>query len=240
MQKTLVLIHGWGTSSYNSQLPTKPPKDAAWNSKKELTSLFENYYNLHFYNLPGFCGTPEPKKHSYDVEDFAADLNSWLQSNKIAPDAILGYSFGGAVALCHKVNFNSKTKIILVSPALKRKETLKSFLAKYLKTITPQIFSKSFKHVYQSVFSKYYNLGTPFLKASYDKIARRDLRPLLTQVKPEEVLLIFGDSDTSTPSTYLKNYTNKDNIKIIKNGDHEIGVTHPREITNQINTFLNT
>lgn len=238
MKKTLVLIHGWGTSGYNSNLPTKPPEDDAWKTRIKLLSLLRRKYQLLFYNLPGFCGVREPKEKSFDVEDFSDLFHKWLTKNSIVPQAIIGYSFGGAVTLSYKTRYQSKTPIILISPALKRKESFKSHLASLGKRIIPESILKSLKPAYQSLFSRYYHQGTPFLRASYDKIARRDLRPLLSKINPKEILLIFGNSDTATPHTYIKGFGKEKSVCIIKNGDHEIGATHPQEIFKLINNFV--
>ena len=102
----------------------------------------------------------------------------------------MGYSFGGAVALDYKVRYKSDIPVILISPALKRNETVKSQMGKIGKHIVPQKYFDSLKSLYQTIFSKYYREGTPFLRASYDKIARRDIRSLLDLVDPKDILLV--------------------------------------------------
>jgi len=241
MSKEIVMIHGWGTQSYNSNLDCEMVKeDVAWSQRQELVNLLEKKYSIRFFNLPGFCCVKEPENQAFDLEDFSDYLNMWIEDQNIKPEAIVGYSFGGAVALDYKVRYKSNIPVILISPALKRRETIKSQIGKMGKHIVPQKYFDSLKSLYQSIFSKYYREGTPFLRESYDKIARRDIRPQLEMVDPKDILLIYGDSDTSTPADYISELAEKNNLNclIIKGGDHNIGGTHSEEIETAIIDFL--
>ncbi len=241
MSREIVIIHGWGTQSYNSNIDCeKAGEDVAWIHRQELIKLLGKQYHIRFFNLPGFCCVKEPKKQAFDLEDFSDYLDSWIKDKNIKPEAIIGYSFGGAVALDYKVRYKPDTPIILISPALKRRETLKSKIGKIVKHIIPLRYFDSLKSLYQTIFSRYYREGTPFLRASYDKIARRDIRPLLGMVDPKDILLIYGDSDTSTPAVYVSEIVEKNNLNslIIKGGDHNIGGTHAEGITSAIIDFL--
>lgn len=236
-----MMIHGWGTQSYNSNLDCEIVKeDVAWSQRRELVNLLGKKYSIRFFNLPGFCCVKEPENQAFDLEDFSDYLKMWIDDQNVKPEAIIGYSFGGAVALDYKVRHRSNIPVILISPALKRRETIKSQMGKMGKHIVPQRYFDSLKSLYQSIFSKYYREGTPFLRESYDKIARRDIRPQLEMVDPEDILLIYGDSDTSTPADYISEIVEKNNLNclIIKGGDHNIGGTHPGEITSAIIDFL--
>ncbi len=241
MHKEIVMVHGWGTSSYNSNLDCeKVGEDVAWSHRRELINLLQDKYSIDFFNLPGFCRVEEPQKQVFDLEDFSDNFAKWLKDKRIKPTAIVGYSFGGAVALDFKMRYKSEIPIILISPALKRKETIKSKIGKMGKSIVPQRYFDSVKSLYQSIFSKYYREGTPFLRASYDKIARRDIRPWLDSVDPKDTLLVYGDADTSTPADYISEIVekNKLNCLIIKGGDHNIGGTQPKAVSKAIIDFL--
>lgn len=237
------MIHGWGVNFYNSNINCeKVEKDIAWKDRRELVNLLKEKYSLLNFNLPGFCCTEEPNKHYFDIEDFSNYLAKWLKDKKTKPSAIVAYSFGGAIALDYKARYKSDIPVILISPALKRKETIKSQFGSMGKGFIPQIFFDSLKSFYQSLFSRYYREGTPFLRASYDKIARRDTRPLLDKVDLKEILLIFGEQDTSTPVEYILEATEKNhpNCIIIKGGGHNIGGTHPKQVSSAIIEFLST
>ena len=241
MTKEIIMIHGWGTQAYNSSVSlAKNKPDIAWKDRQVLVKQLAKKYPLRFFNLPGFCGVGEPKKKFFDLEDFSNYLDKWLKFQGITPLAIVGYSFGGAVALDYKVRFRSKSRIILVSPALKRRDSFKSIIGRLAKNLVPPKYTKTLKSLYQSLFSTYYHEGSTFLRKSYDKIVRRDTRSQLTKVLPEDMLLVFGNSDTSTPYDYVSSIVkrNKLNCTIIPGGDHNIGETHPRLVSSAIIRFL--
>lgn len=241
MNKEIVMVHGWGTGNYNSNLDCeKAREDIAWSQRREFINLLQEQYRLSFFNLPGFCCVEEPKKEFFDVEDFSDHFAKWLNGQGIKPVAIVGYSFGGVVALDYKIRYKSDIPVVLISPALKRRETVKSRIGKMGKTIVPQKYSDTLKSLYQSIFSRYYREGTPFLKASYDRIVRRDIRSMLEAVDPKDILLVYGDLDTSTPVEYISELVNKNqlNCAIVKGGDHNIGGTHPEEVSKAIIDFL--
>ncbi len=243
MNKEIVMVHGWGTGSYNSNLNCEEVgDDVAWGNRKELTSLLQEKYTLRFFNLPGFCCVEEPKNDYFDIEDFSDYFAKWLKDQKVKPSAIVGYSFGGTVALDYKVRYKSQIPIVLIAPALKRKETVKSQMGAMGKSLVPQKYFDKLKFLYQLIFSRYYREGTPFLRASYDKIARRDIRPLLEEVDPKDILLVYGDSDTSTPAEYISEVVDKNDLNciIIAGGEHNIGSTHPEQVTSAIIDFLSS
>lgn len=202
--ETLLMVHGWATNCYNSNFSCENVEESvAWTQRKKLLDLLQRRYRLLYFNLPGFCCVKEPDKKAFDLEDFSDYLNIWLINHKVIPKAIIGYSFGAVVVLDFKVRYKSNIPIVLISPALKRKETVKSAMVKIGKYVVPSEYFSVLKSLYQFIFSKYYQEGTPFLRASYDNIARRDARSLLELVNTNEVLLIYGDSDGSTPMHYV-------------------------------------
>ncbi len=235
------MIHGWGTKSYNSNIEDNEVYDGiAWKHRHELIGCLERKYSLKYFNLPGFCGVAEPHQPSFNLEDFADYFAKWLENQNTTPAAIIGYSFGGALALEYKVKYRSDIPVILISAALKRKETAKSHLASLGKHLIPEKNLDLLRSFYQTVFSRYYREGTPFLRNSYDKIARRDVRHLLTQVDSSEVLLVYGDSDESTPVDYVAEIVSGTELKclVIPGGNHDIGEKYPEEISQAIIDFL--
>ncbi len=235
------MVHGWGTGSYNSNLNCENVgEDVAWSNRREFVDLLEEKFTLRFFNLPGFCCVEESKTESFDVEDFSDYFAKWLKDQKVKPSAIVGYSFGGVIALDFKVRYKSDIPVVLIAPALKRKVTVKSQMGALGKTFVPQKYFDTLKSLYQSLFSRYYREGTPFLRASYDKIARRDIRPLLDEVDPQDILLVYGDSDTSTPAEYISEVVKKNDLNCITiaGGDHNIGGTHPELVSSAIIDFL--
>ncbi|MBI3397434.1 alpha/beta hydrolase [Candidatus Woesebacteria bacterium] len=236
MNKEAILIHGWDPDMYNSKILSKNVA-FAWHHRGEFIKELKTQFNLNFYNLPGFVGKPEPDAKSWDIEDYAKDLASWVVQKKLKPKVIIGYSFGGAIALIYKVNYQPKAPIILISPAIVRQSSEFSELGR----IAGKVLNvDAIKSLYQYLVSKYYREGTPFIRASYDMIVRRDLRESLSVLKKKDALFIYGSADESTPWLMVSDAVTKAGLKytLIKGGAHNIGETHPSEITKGILDFM--
>src|SRR5574343_726855 len=237
--KTIVLIHGWSPLLYNNIASKIGIKDS-WYNRQDFISILGKKYNLFFYTIPGFCGRVEPKTSFWKLEDFANDFNNWLISEKIDPDLVLGYSFGGAIAVDWKLHFNKDVKIILIASALLRKSTGKSSFGKLFNFLSGvPLLGFLLKHFYLLCVNKYYRLGTSFLRKSYDSIVREDLSNKILEIKKGEALFIYGNNDTATPwsniATFVQNSGNP--YLVVKNGGHNIGQTHPNEIIGAIIDF---
>lgn len=237
----MVLIHGWDPDYYNSKMSDKPvQEDIVWKHRSQLILSLGSSFNISYFNLPGFCGVPEPKKDYFDVEDFTNNFADWVKRQEKPPELILGYSFGGVIALDYKVRHAPDIPVVLISPALVRGTSLKSQLAQHGKNLIPKVVFQQLKSYYQRLFSRYYREGDEFLQKSYDHIARRNFANSLTQVDRTSILLIYGDQDTSTPWSLVKDRVTDANLDhyLITNGGHAIGQTHPKEIVAAINAFL--
>ncbi len=236
MQSKAILIHGWDLNYYNSKIPENTGEGIAWSHRSALIEGLSQNFDINYYNLPGFAGNPEPDAKLYDVENFAKNFSKWKNENVSDSALIVGYSFGGAVALMHKVLTKDPTPTILISPAIFRGESLRSDAGRITKNLVPDIWESQLRHLYQLFASQYYREGTPFLRNTYNCVVRRDLRYLLDEVDPSGIFLIYGEKDTDTPWDLVKEDVERNSIgyHVIGSGAHNIGQTHPVEILEQI------
>lgn len=240
MGNNVVLVHGWDFRYYSEKCGVESGGSVAWRDRRELVELLSGEYKLHYYSLPGFCGEREPRDDNWDVENFADDLDSWIKMNGISPKLIIGYSFGGAVALEYKLYSSSRVPIVLVSPAIVRSKSIWSKFGGLIGERLGRYDLDQLRSVYQYIFSKYYREGTPFLRKTYDKIVRSDLRSELEKVGVAEILLIYGVDDNVTPWSLVESIV-KDrgmSYQLIDGGGHNIGQTHPEEICEAISWFM--
>ena len=84
--RALVMLHGIYGRGRNWQaiargLVSRRPEYACW-----------------LVDLP-YHGESPPARHGDDVAGLAADLDEWLRASGVRPDAILGHSYGGKIAL---------------------------------------------------------------------------------------------------------------------------------------------
>jgi len=162
--------------------------------------------------LPGFCGVPEPKE-PWSLREYSEYLNDFIQKNNIKPDAVLGYSFGGAVATYWKYSFHTDIKLILISPAIVRAYE-KGMSVSWLKKILPTSINSILLDGYLKLkHNPYYVDGTPFLRRSYLNIVRIELSKELQTFDPRSVVLIFGSDDTATPPALLLHKIQDSKIK---------------------------
>lgn len=241
MQEKVILVHGWDPARYNSKFASGDivAHGVGWDKSPEYIALLEERYEVHYCNLPGFCGVPEPDIPYYSLADFSHYLKEWKQQFCPSARLMIGYSFGGAVLLHYKYKYEDNTPVVLISPAIKRKQSLKSHLAHFASYIVPNSIRNALKGKYQEAASKYYRQGTPFLRATYDHIVRQDLSNLISQVSQEEFLIIFGDLDEETPWALVKDTIQRygyDHL-VIKDGPHSITKTHPKELIEAIECF---
>ena len=223
MKKSILLLHGWDYELYTKQTKDKNP----WDYCQKLTNQLNENFDVHTLKFPGFCGEKEQKK-AWDVEDFAAYVNDYITKNNLKIDIILGYSFGGAVAVMYKSLYKSKAKLFLVAPAIIRNfDNSKTFVK------TPKII-QGLRNVLRNLYVSYVvktpemRFGTRFLKNTYQIIVRRDLRNELNSLDPDELMLLYGTKDDAVdPETINKTLPDKIRQKIVmlEGADHDNIVT---------------
>ena len=232
MKKVILLIHGWNYRNYTSQ--TK--EIDAWHNREELVKRLEKNYDVYKLNLPGFCGEAEPDRE-WNLSDFADYINKYIKEHNLDIDYILGYSFGGSVAIRYKTKYKAKQKLILVSPAIIRTANNSR---KFIKT--PQVLQglrnclRDF-YVIHILKTNEMVYGTKFLRKSYQLIVREDLEEEVKEIPKNDFVIIYGDEDEQVNPHKVIDYLGKDymdNIDIIKGGKHNIGATHPKEIEEAI------
>lgn len=189
--------------------------------------MLKKEYNVYTINFPGFCGEKEPNKE-WDIEDFASYVNDYIKKNKLNIDIILGYSFGGAVAVSYKKLYGQNEKLFLVAPAIIRNHNNSK---KFVKT--PKII-EGLRKILRNLYVIYVvgtpemKYGTKFLRNTYQIIVRRDLREDLEKISTDDLLLIYGDKDKAVNPEEI-NKTLKDNYRkrviMIKDADHDNIVT---------------
>jgi len=228
MKKKILLLHGWDWKNYTSLTKSKD----AWANRTKFVKQLEKKFDIYKLNFPGFCGEKEPDR-GWELSDYANFVKEYIDKNKIQPDYILGYSFGGAVAVEYSLLFDNNQKLILVSPAITRNKEKSKKIIK-----TPE-FIKPFRTLLRDFYlihivkNNYMINGTKFLNESYQNIVRVELIEDIDKIKPDNIKIIYGSlDDMVNPSYVLKNINKKfkDCIYVIEGGSHDIANTHTKEI----------
>lgn len=226
--KKILLLHGWNYRNYTSMTEEKD----SWHNRKALVEELEKEYKVYKLNFPGFCGEEEPKK-AWELEDFAYYVKDYLESNNLNVDYILGYSFGGAVAVTYNRLIDNNQDLILISPAIIRNyKKSKNFIK------TPTILNpirnaiRDFYLIHKVKTNEMVH-GTSFLRKTYQNIVRIELLDEVEKIEPKHIKIIYGSEDTMVnPKRVIEtiNKKYKDNIYLIEGGGHDIANTHVKEI----------
>ncbi|KKR53067.1 MAG: hypothetical protein UT90_C0015G0004 [Parcubacteria group bacterium GW2011_GWA1_40_21] len=236
MKLKILLIHGWNYANYTSSGCVD-----AWANRSSFVVALSKHFEVVTFNLPGFCGEKDPET-SWNIDDFAKLIQKKVRQEN--PDYILGYSFGGAVALrFKKITGDIHIKVILVSPAIIRKYEKKVYshgiFQRILKTILPEKSISILRDIYliKIVKNPYYAGASRVMRETYRNIVSVDLRNDLLFVT-NSLSLIYGEKDTATPNelvrNVLKNSTAHHNLYVISGGGHDIANTHTEELVSVI------
>lgn len=228
MKKKILLLHGWNWKNYTSLTESKD----VWNNRKEFVDKLSEKYDVYKLTFPGFCGEPEPER-AWKLSDFANYVKEYLDKNNIKPDYILGYSFGGAVAIEYNLLFDNSQKLLLVSPAITRnKEKSKHIIQtpKFMQPLRNRLRDFYLVHI---IKNNYMINGTKFLNETYQNIVRVELLDELEKIDPKNIKIIYGSIDKQVNPSYVINNINpkfKDSIKVIEGGTHDIANTNADDI----------
>ena len=226
--KKILLLHGWNYRNYTKMTDKKD----AWHNREELVKKLSKNYEVYKLNFPGFCGEKEPKK-AWNLSNYAEYVYNYLKENNLKVDYILGYSFGGAVAVTYNRIYDNNQKLILISPAIVRNNAKSKKYMKTPKIVLPlRNLIRDF-YLINIVKNPEMKYGTKFLRNTYQKIVRVELIEEVKKIKPKNIKIIYGNKDSmvnpklvisSLPEEYKKQ------IYVIDGGGHDIANTHPDKL----------
>ncbi len=226
--KTLVILHGWGSSKEK------------WQKVKE--NLENNEVNVIIPDLPGF---KEKNKidRPWNLDDYVNWLEDFSQNNE--KFFLLGHSFGGAVALKFTLKHPQKVeKLFLVAASCIRRKTLKKgILAKISKIFKAFSFLPGFsilRKVFYRVFLKSdYPYTKGFMKETYLNIISEDLSGILPLIRPPTVI-IWGNKDEATPikdAHIIKDKIKNSELIVIPGGTHDLERKMPEKLSQTILSY---
>jgi pimeloyl-ACP methyl ester carboxylesterase len=225
----LLLLHGWDYRNY-----TGHGCGDAWHNRSALVEGLDEFFEVVRFNFPGFCGAPDPPR-PWKLDDFVEMLDGMIRRE--APDAALGYSFGGAVLLSWKHAMGDRrVRSILVSPAIIRRYDAGSVkLPGVIKRAVPDAVREWGALLYLRLRGRnpYYTQATPVMRRTYRNIVSLDLRDRLREVR-DPLCLIYGERDSATPPELVGDFLGRESLPhrlhVIPGGDHDIGTTHTEQV----------
>lgn len=204
---TILLIHGWNTSSLYMESFIQPLKN---NFSILLVDLFKNL------------------DKAYTIDDFIEEIYQIVSSLNILNLVIVGHSFGGKIGYFYQKKY-SLDGLVLIAPSLiKPKFNLKTFLKiklyKYLKKKNKKIpkFLKG---------SKDYQNSSGHLNNTFKNCVNCYMNQLDVET-PQT--LVYGFKNDREVKVYqikkISKYIKNSKIKIF-NGNHFAYLDHIKEIT---------
>ncbi len=229
----LVLVHGW---LFNSQI---------W---RNILQNFDNRYDVVTPNLPG-----------YDVNRFRPDkvfnISEYLV-NSVSRNVLIGWSFGGMLALKHAINFKNVSKLVLLnfnfpSKDDKLNDNAIDHLSEELKisrdkAIKKFIFecckgSKKYLEDYKTLTRKNFISQFPTTEVLLSNLKEmKSLRNIISEPNDLKIdtLIINGKQDSLSSDTNLKNFSNNIKYELINEMAHIPFLSHKEIVTEKIKSFL--
>jgi pimeloyl-ACP methyl ester carboxylesterase len=238
MKKNILLLHGWDYELYSS----KTKHNDAWADYKEFINNLSKNNNIYKINFPGFCQKEEPTQKEWNVEKYANYVQSYIEDNNLNIDIVIGYSFGGAVAVKWKSMYKNTTKLFLIAPAIIRNADKSK---KFIKTPKCLNFFRNFirdLYLIYKVKNPEMKYGTKFLRNSYQVIVREDMRKELDNINYKDIHIIYGTKDTAVDPYKLYDTVNdklKNNISFVDNANHDDIITkYNKEVCNKLDSII--
>lgn len=227
MKKTIILLHGWGTTMSGDRY-------------SELRKLLEaKSHTVFIPDLPGF-GKEKLQKKVMVLNDYVSFVQTFMKKNNIKKAIIIGHSFGGRIGAKMAANNPELVeKLVLTgAPLIKRELSFKKKIA-YLSAKTVKVVLSLFPEKLQQLSKKvlYRSIGewdyykSQELKETFKAIVREDLSVLLSKITVPTTV-IWGGNDTFVPLRDGKEIGKRiKNAKfiVIEKATHKLPYEYPTE-----------
>lgn len=219
--KTLILIHG---------SPGSKEEDF-----EKLAPQIKDY-NVYALDMYGF-GDSDNFVNDYSAEAQSKAIAEFMNSKGIQRASILGYSWGGLVAIKFALNYPEKTEnlILLDASGIQEGEPTHNYLIEK----TRSLIAYPFVVIYPGAFAGSIGWRYGFIRSFIDT-DQRPIREELTKIK-SRTLILHGDKDTVVlPEVAQEHNLLLQNSELLFfKGGHGTIFFDPSEIANKINYFLN-
>jgi len=246
--KTVVLIHGLGTSASRD-----------W---EEIFPELAQKFHVLAFDLPGF-GQSDAGNDLYSPSRYAELMDFLLPQFAKGPVHLVGHSMGGAIALCYAAEHpRNVSRLILASvPGILHRQVYSRFLAQSGSRLLPDIFPQQdafLDRIAETVLRRAAGKPIPdawilftsltrekFLQADPVRIAAfatavEDFSPLIGRIITP-TLILWGTQDSiASPrtATLLASQIPNARLKWMKGAGHVLMKEQPKEFAGTLLAFL--
>ena len=234
--ESLLILHGWGSNSER------------WQRVKEL--LEKKGIEVLVLDLPGFGKTLSPQK-AWSRDDYINWIFQKVKERNWQKFNLLGHSFGGGLAVKLATNFSEKIdKLILVSPAIIQRKSIKTYLFYYISYLGKKVFSLpgfkilyplAEKLIYKLAGTKDYYVADGMMKETMKKIGKEEPLEMILEKIKIPTLILWGKKDDVLPvkdAYYIKEKIKGSELKIIPKARHSPHREAPEELAEIIVQFI--
>jgi 2-succinyl-6-hydroxy-2,4-cyclohexadiene-1-carboxylate synthase len=202
---------------------------------KEVISHLKDHFCCYALDLPGHGASP------YE-EHFLESIFMTIQSLKLPPAPIVGYSMGGRLALFLKEYFTKQFKELILlgaHPGLSNEEEKRLRWRRDLNwsvILETQPFDTFLSDWYSQPLFKSRSLQNPHNMASILRNFSLSLQPPLTKFHPK-TLFLYGDEDVTFSNLYQNHLPKNVSVKKITGG-HILLLENPEAVAQTIKGFI--
>lgn len=233
--KTIVLLHGWGSSL---------------NSFDEITKSLTRHYRVISLDLPGFGQTDTPPT-PWGISEYIHFLQAFLKQRQCRQCILVGHSFGGRLALSFTAKHPDQVQklILMASAGVKHEYSAEEKLASMLSRIGKQVFSLPIINkvrdparwlLYKMIRRQDYYQASEMMQETMKRVIEEDLTPLLSNIRTK-TLIIWGEKDDYVPvedAHLMHRRIRRSRLRIIKNANHYLPKKYTKEVLAEIKSFL--
>lgn len=219
-ENSLVFLHGWGADA----LSFKP--------------VLEKCGSFLAVDLPGF-GKSEAPKGAWAISGYADFLDRFLNKLEMKNPVLAGHSFGGSIIIKYASRYHNLKRIILISSAGIRKNSLRKMVLKVIAKIFKLPFLlpglRGLKNKAKKKFYYYINATDYIVSGKMQKtfleVINKDLSEEMKKIKAPTII-IWGDEDLETPladAKIMKKLISGSKLFVINSAGHFPFIDQPEQ-----------
>lgn len=233
---TILILHGWGSSSNTWQI-----------TQKELA---RRGFRVLALDLPGFGQTPEPPEY-WHLKDYTDFVHEFAQKLDLHPFTLAGHSFGGRITIDYASRYpKSLRAIVLIAAAgvIRHKKAKIGImlgltkLGNALFSIPPLNFTKP---IARKIWYKFtgvhdYEKASDVMKTIMQTVLAEELRQYLPNIHTP-TLILWGENDMETPlldGFIIHRTIPQTHMHVFPDMPHGLNIKAPIAVAKQIARFL--